>query len=249
MSETETETVEETPTEGESDTETETPEVPEGVDPETGEVTSEAYFDSEDAGQQAAREREAELAAEKQQADQEQAASEAEIERQQKSLDRATKSYLDKLRATLGDDLSGFQPCPMCADGWPGIRLPVMPSQEAVATIKVAIGEDPDPPLVSDHYSRPCDGCEGHGRVGTGSHVTGHKSVLCLDCAGKGYISVGPEREAVQPPAPNGGPVVDVPQPLAGDPPRTPEEDTLRQLGAIVVWPPKPPDMTKIGAY
>src|SRR5438067_7507060 len=150
MSETETPPAEDAPAEETPETETPETEVPAGVDPETGEVNPEAYFDSEDAGQQAAREREAELAAERQQAEQAQAASEREIEQQQKALDRATKAYTDKLRATLGEDLSGFQPCPMCADGWPGIRLPVMPAPENIAAIKVAIGEDPDPTLAGD---------------------------------------------------------------------------------------------------
>jgi hypothetical protein len=122
-----------------------------------------------------------------------------------------------------------------------------MPAPENVAAIKVAIGEDPDPPLEGDTYSRPCTACGGHGRVGTGSHVTGHKSVICLDCGGKGYIAVGTERDATQPAPTNGAQVPAVPQPLEGDPPRTPEEERLRQLGAIVVWPPKPPDMTKLG--
>lgn len=247
MSETETPPAEETPAEDTPETKTPDTEVPEGVDSETGEVTDPAYFDSEDEGQQEAREREAELAAERQQAEQAQAASEAEIEQQQKALDRATKAYTDKLRAALGDDLSGFQPCPLCADGWPGIRLPVMPAPENVAAVKVAIGEDPDPTLEGDTYSRPCDKCGGHGRVGTGSHVTGHKSVICLDCGGKGYISVGTERETVAAVQTNGEPAVSLAQPLAGDPPRTPEEERLRQLGAIVVWPPKPPDMAKLG--
>jgi hypothetical protein len=247
VSETETQPAEDVPAEGEPETDTPDTEVPAGVDPETGEVTDEAYFDSEDEDQQAAREREAELAAERQKADQEQAASEAAIEAQQKALDRGAKAWTDKIKAALGDDLSGFQPCPMCADAWPGIRLPVMPSPEHVAAIKVAIGEDPDPPLEGDTYSRPCTACGGHGRVGTGSHVTGHKSVICLDCGGKGYISVGTERDTVASVQTNGETPVALAQPLAGDPPRTPEEERLRQLGAIVVWPPKPPDMAKLG--
>lgn len=247
MSETETTPAEDTPTEGDSGALALHNDVLVNVDPETGEVLEQPEPDADDAAAQAETERRDEIAAERQEAEQAQAASEREIEQQQKALDRATKSYLDKLKATLGDDLSGFQPCPLCADGWPGIRLPVMPEPAQLAAVKVAIGEDPDPPLVGDTYSRPCDKCEGHGKVATGSHVPGHKSVLCLDCGGKGYIAVGTERDSPQPAVANGGQTPPLAQPLEGDPPRTPEEETLRQLGAIVVWPPKPPDMSKIG--
>jgi hypothetical protein len=247
MSETEGTTTEEFPGEDVPTPDAPPTEVPEGVDPETGEVLVDDDPDADEAQALAETERRSELAAEKQQQEQEQAATEAAIEQQGKAMDRATKAYTDKLKAALGDDLSGWQPCPMCADGWPGIRMPVMPAPPTLAAIKVAIGEDPDPPLEDDTYSRPCTACGGHGRVGTGSHVTGHKSVICLDCGGTGYIKIGPEREADMPTPTNGAPVVAVPQPLEGDPPRTPEEERLRQLGAIVVWPPKPPDMTKLG--
>jgi hypothetical protein len=247
MSETDALPAEEFPAGAESETDAQPDEVPAGVDPETGEVTETPEPDADDADAAAENERRAELAAERQEQEQAQAASEAEIEQQQKALDRGAKAWTDKIKAALGDDLSGFQPCPMCADGWPGIRLPVMPSPPQLAAIKVAIGEDPDPPLEGDTYSRPCDKCGGHGKVGTGSHVTGHKSVTCLDCGGRGYIAVGTERDTAQPITGNGAQVAALPQPLEGDPPRTPEEERLRQLGAIVVWPPKPPDMAQFG--
>ena len=237
MSETEQDIPFEEPAPSEPETEDQPDEVPEGVDPETGEVTETGEPDADDAQAEAENERRAEIAAQRQADEQAQAASEAEIERQQKALDRATKSYLDKLRATLGEDLSGFQPCPLCADGWPGIRLPVMPSPEHVAAVKVAIGEDPDPDLAGDPYSRRCDHCDGYGKVSTGSRISGQKSAQCYDCKGRGWIPVGNERESGQITVANGA--QSQPTPVLQDTPSNdpPEVAMLQQLGYIVVAP------------
>jgi hypothetical protein len=239
MSENEQEVPLEEPAPSELEPESEPTEVPEGVDPETGEVVEDAEPDEDDAEAEAENQRRAEIAAERQEAEQAQAASEVEMERQQKALDRATKAYTDKLRAALGDDLSGFQPCPMCADGWPGIRLPVMPAPENVAAIKVAIGEDPDPDLPSDGYSRRCESCDGWGRVQTGSRVTTQKAAICHDCAGQGWVAVGDERAAGNITPGNGAAVQ--PVPVLQDNPNNdpPEVAMLQQLGYMVTKVPK----------
>jgi hypothetical protein len=235
MSENEQEVPLEEPEPSEPEPESEPTEVPEGVDPERGEVDGDYEPDPDDAEAEAENQRRAEIAAERQEAEQAQAASEVEMERQQKALDRATKAYTDKLRAALGDDLSGFQPCPMCADGWPGIRLPVMPAPENVAAIKVAIGEDPDPDLPSDGYSRRCESCDGWGRVETGSRVTTQKAAQCHDCSGRGWIAVGTERAAGNITSAANGQEQSVhvlQDNVSNDPP---EVEMLKQLGYIVV--------------
>jgi len=212
-------------------------EPPEGVDPDTGEVTGPVEPDADDAEAEAENQRRAELAAERQAAEQAVAETEAAIEKQGKALDRAAKAYTDKLLAALGDDLSGWHACPLCADGYPGIRMQMMPSPEQLARVKVEIGEDPDPDLPADAYSRQCSSCEGYGRVKTGSRVTAQKSAQCHDCKGRGWIPVGSERESGNITASNGStdlaPVV-LQDNASNDPP---EVEMLKQLGYIVVPP------------
>lgn len=197
----------------------------------------------------AEREREQELAAERQEVAQSIEAQKREQDAQRKKLDQLAAHVAKRYADILGPDLGGFVGCEMCSDYWPGVRLPIMPQPATLAAIKVAIGEDPDPPLNDDTYSRQCDTCGGYGTVKTGSHVTGQKAAQCLDCHGRGWVAVGTEREsnghtAIPAPAQPAVPVAEgfPPPPLQVDEPRTPEEDKLRQLGAIVVWPPKVPD-------
>jgi hypothetical protein len=237
MSETEGLPTEEFPGEPEPETEEQGDEVPEGVYPETGEVTDQPEPDADDAEALAENERRAELAAERQAEEQAQAESEAEIERQGKALDRATKAYVDKLRAALGDDLGEWHACPMCADGFPGIRMAVMPQAEQLAAIKVEIGEDPDPDLAGDPYSRRCDHCDGYGKVSTGSRISGQKSAQCYDCKGRGWVAVGSERESGQITVGNGN--TTTPAPVLQDNPShdPPEVRMLQELGYIVVAP------------
>jgi len=246
MSETEGLPTEEFPGEPEPAPEDQPDEVPEGVDPETGEVTETSEPDADDADAQAENERRAELAAENQQREQEQAASEAEIERQGQALDRATKAYIHKLTTALGPDLGEWHACPMCVDGFPGIRMAVMPQGEQLARIKVEIGEDPDPDLAGDPYSRRCDHCDGYGKVSTGSRISGQKSAQCYDCKGRGWIPVGSERESGAITVSNG----QQPQsaPVLQDHPShdPPEVEMLRQLGYIVVDPVPVPDIASL---
>lgn len=221
---------------------------PDPADEQADEPEQDDADDEEAAEARAAIEREHELAAQRQE-------EEASLEKQQREQDAMAKKLnqvaahtVKRYRDILGDDLGGWVGCPMCADGLPGIRLPVMPSQESLVAIKQAIGEDPDPPLHDDPYSRQCDSCGGYGVTKTNSHVTGQKSATCLDCHGKGWIAVGNEREQngaatipAQPLAAVPDLVQPAPPPLQVDEPRTAEEERLRAMGAIVVWPPKPP--------
>jgi hypothetical protein len=165
-----------------------------------------------------------------------------------KKLDQVAAHTAKRYGEILGSDLDGFVGCAMCAPWFPGIRLPIMPEPETLAAIKIAIGEDPDPPLHDDPYSRQCGSCGGHGVTKTNSHVTGQKSAQCLDCKGRGWLAVGPERDSNVVPISPGAPPIAAPAiegfpppPMQIDTPRTPAEQELRDMGAIVVWPPKPP--------
>lgn len=198
--------------------------------------------DEDDAELQATIEREHELAAERQEEAASIEAQKREQDQKRKKLDQLAAHVAKRYGEILGDDLDGFVGCPLCGPWYPGIRLQVMPDYETVAAVKAAIGEDPDPPLTNDHYSKVCDDCAGLGKVLTGSKVTGQTTAQCLPCKGLGWVSIGPEREqgmltSAQPvpsPPSNGAPL-----PTGDDPP---EAAALRALGFIVVPPVSTPE-------
>lgn len=224
------------------------------IDPETGEVLdspddAEAAEEAEaeqsepaedDAQDSADAERERELAAERQQVEQAQQAEEAAIEKNTKALNRAADTYIKKVVDTLGEGLEGMETCPLCAETWPGLRFPVMPSPENLARVRVAIGLEPGDNLRSDNYSRTCDDCEGWGFTDSGSKVPGQTKLTCYRCGGRGWVPVGTEREGGSVTGEPGGNVV--PMPALQDNPSNdpPEVDRLKQLGYIVVAPAPP---------
>lgn len=198
--------------------------------------------DEDDAEAAATAGREQELAAERQEEAQSIEAQAREQDAKRKKLDQLAAHVAKRYGDILGDDLDGFTICPLCAPWFPGIRLEVMPDYETVAAVKVAIGEDPDPPLTNDHYSKVCEDCGGLGKVLTGSRVMGQTTAQCIPCKGRGWLAIGPEREQgnilpAAPPAPlpaNGAPAV-----LDTDPP---EAAALKALGYIVVAPVQTPE-------
>jgi hypothetical protein len=230
--------------------ETETTEVPEGVEPETGELLEEDAAEDEpgedEAEASASTEREQQIAAERQRLEQEAQETELAVEARAKLMDRAAVSYSKKVAEIYKETNDGWTSCPLCRDGYPGLRQPVMPEAARVAEVKVAIGEDPDPPLNDDPFSRKCDTCNGKGVTKTNSDVEGQKKVRCLTCDGRGWLPVGPERDSLAAQPVNGTPAEAAPVPLQADPARTREEEILKAAGAIVVWPPKPPDVSAL---
>ena len=193
-----------------------------------------------------ASQREAELAAERQQHEQQQSRDVEDAEKKSKALDRASKLYIDKVVAALGADLDGWQMCPLCAEGYPGLRLPLMPSAENTAAVRVAIGLEPGDNLKPDNYSRKCDACDGWGYTDSGSHVPTQAKLQCIPCEGKGWVAVGSERE-------NGNVLsitrnTSVQQPILQDNPSNdpPEVAALKQMGYVVVAPIPTPDAPPI---
>lgn len=165
------------------------------------------------------------------------APSEQDLERASKAMDRAAKAYIDKAVNALGNDLGGFVACPMCRDYWPGLRLNRVPEGETLADVQRSIGQDPDPPLKPDVFSRPCEVCDGYGKVASFAKDPARKSLTCLECKGLGYIPTDPRREGGRITALNGPsfPAPEIPQPFVGDEP--PEAQALRDLGWVVVQP------------
>ena len=202
----------------------------------------EAEPDEDEAEAEASAEREQELAAERQEEAQSIEAQAREQDAKRKKLDQLAAHVAKRYHDILGDDLDGFVGCPLCAPWFPGIRLQVMPDYETVAAVKVAIGEDPDPPLTNDHYSKVCEDCGGLGKVLTGSKVMGQTTAQCIPCKGRGWLAIGPEREQgnimptipTPPPPGNGAPAI-----LDSEPP---EAAALKALGYIVVPPVQTPE-------
>lgn len=204
---------------------------------EPGEDDEDEEPDEDDAEAAASAEREAELAAERQAEAQSLEAQQRDQDAKRKKLDQLAGHVARRYGEILGTDLDGWVGCPLCAQGYPGIRLPIMPDYETVSAVKVAIGEDPDPPLAYDHYSRECEDCAGLGKVLTGSKVSGQQTAQCIPCKGRGWMSIGPEREQGSLITGNGGtlsPAVDTSN-MPADTAALVEQ--LRALNFIVVEP------------
>lgn len=223
--------------------------VPEGVDPETGEVLTEDALDeleeaesdgdnptpdSDEPGPDAADNPAPDDSPEAPEPEPG-PSGEAQIEANTKALNRAAEGYIKKVVSALGPDLEGMQTCPLCAETWPGLRFPTMPSPENLAAVRVAIGLEPGDNLPKDNYSRPCAACEGWGRVDTGSKVAAQSSATCYDCKGRGWVPVGSERESGRITAESGHTEPELAPPIFGDGTEPPEAQALRELGFMVV--------------
>lgn len=240
MSDTEQVESDESTDDGAAEAETAPLDVPAGIDPATGEVLdgmAGADSGDNDVGDE---ERRRDLAAERQEQEQAEAQAQADAEKLMKQLNRTAENYAKRVVDLFGGDMTGWQACPLCAEGLPGFRVPRMPAPDYLAQVKVAIGEDPDPDLPDDGYSRRCAACDGWGKVTTGSRVTTQKSAQCLDCKGRGWVAVGTERESGHITISNGATTTTAPvlQDNASHDP--PEVEMLRQLGYIVVEPMAP---------
>lgn len=198
--------------------------------------------DEDDAEAAAAAERQHELAALNQEETQSIEAQAREQDAKRKKLDQLAAHVAKRYGEILGEELDGFTICPLCAPWFPGIRLQVMPDYETVAAVKVAIGEDPDPPLTNDHYSKVCEDCGGLGKVLTGSKVMGQTTAQCIPCKGRGWLAIGPEREQGQLLQVNGGgePATPGMSHLPAD--TAAAVEALRALNFIVVEPIKTPE-------
>lgn len=202
----------------------------------------EADPDEEEAELQASVEREQELAAERQEEAASLEAQQREQDQKRKKLDQLAGHVAKRYGEILGDDLDGFVPCALCSPWFPGIRLPVMPDYETVSAVKVAIGEDPDPPLMQDRHSIECSDCGGLGKVLTGSKVSTQKSAQCLSCGGTGWQPTDNKRQAGSVVAPSAPPYQPVPGEVLANGDEPPEVAKLKELGFIVVPPVQTPE-------
>lgn len=165
------------------------------------------------------------------------AQSEREMEKKLKLLDREAVKHAERVAAIMGEDFESVVGCPLCAPNIPGFRFPFPPQPEVVAAVKDAIGEPASPSYQRDSYSRACDLCGGLGSVSTGSKVAGQAVVSCIPCKGRGWLPIGPEREAGAI-TPLNGAVAPVDYGATAPPDvLPPEAEALKALGYIVVAP------------
>lgn len=224
------------------------------IDPETGEVITEAQVaeaeeaesepqegtpDSDASGPDNAHDPDT-PAPEDSQAGASLAVQERELEAQRKKMVKKAQTYAQGMVDILGPDLGGFVGCPLCADFYPGFRLPIKPEQHTLEQVRVAIGLEPGDNLPKDNYSRVCTSCDGWGYTDSGSKVPGQAKLTCYDCAGRGWVPVGNERESGSITAGNGH-AAPLEAPLQDNPSNDPPEVArLKQLGYVVVAPIEP---------
>jgi len=163
-------------------------------------------------------------------------------------LDREADRHTKRLQEILLEDALMLLPCELCNPrhaGWVDLK---QITDETKQRVRVMIGDREPVKREHDRYSRRCEACDGEGSVDTGSKVTGQTELPCIDCGGKGWINVGPERLGARQVAPlatagTNGPTAPAP-PVAATLERTPEEqaayDLLRSKGYPILNPPAP---------
>jgi hypothetical protein len=160
-------------------------------------------------------------------------------------LDREAERHTKRLQEIMVEDALMLLPCELCnprTAGWVDLAA-VTP--ELRQRVRIMIGDREPVKREHDRYSRRCEACDGEGTVDTGSKVEGQKELPCIDCAGKGWLNIGPERLGVRPAAPAlaiapNGPTAPEP-PAAPDAGLSPEEqaayDLLRSKNFAVIAP------------
>ena len=116
---------------------------------------------------------------------------ERKAEAGRKRIDRNVANLVKALQEVLADEAQFLQPCPRCADDFPGLIWQpgvkgVLP--ETRAAVMISMGEDPDPTLNQDPRANRCGVCDGWGKVATGSRVARMDKMDCQECNGRGWV-------------------------------------------------------------
>ena len=117
-------------------------------------------------------------------------------------IDRNVKNLVKALNEVLADEAQFLEPCPRCADDFPGLIWKpgvkgVLP--ETRAAVMISMGEDPDPTLNADPRANRCGVCDGWGKVATGSRVARQDKMECEECKGRGWVGPRMATLAAQP--------------------------------------------------
>ena len=117
--------------------------------------------------------------------------SQKEIDAKTAKLERASKTYLNKVADILGDDLSDFVPSPLSTPflfGFVFNPSMVELDESVVNATKALIGDPVPPPLVQAKDAQQCPDCEGWGQQLTGSKVHPYNVERCNTCKGRGWV-------------------------------------------------------------
>lgn len=163
--------------------------VPEGIDPETGEIIERV---------------------EEPQAQQEEPAaprSQKEIDQLTKRLENEAERHAKAVERIMGDDFALLVPSPV--DWTPGFlfNVPAMhPTPEQVAELHALLGNAAPLELREAEDAEGCDKCNALGEVLTGSRKPGQETKPCTACTGTGWKTkpVPMQQQAYTPPVSNG---------------------------------------------
>lgn len=113
-----------------------------------------------------------------------------EFEQRAKKVAQSFATYTRKVSSELpmlADDLT---PCPLCPELHPGFvdvndagRLPA----EVVQVVELFLGRQQEAEYRSNAETKACDGCDGLGKVKSGSKVANYALLTCPQCQGTGF--------------------------------------------------------------
>lgn len=106
-------------------------------------------------------------------------------------IDRSFNTYKSAVERNLGDEVTDWLFCPLCASGAVvGYvnrhdlgRIP----DEVAANVQTFLGYQRETEYPSARGINVCDDCAGLGKVATGSRVSEHMTITCPTCKGYGY--------------------------------------------------------------
>jgi hypothetical protein len=108
-----------------------------------------------------------------------------------KALDTRFTNYRNSVEKILADEVQDWLLCPLCVSGMaPGYvnrhdlgRVP----EEVQANVQMYLGFQRETEYPEAKGINTCEGCNGLGKVSTGSRVAEHMTITCPSCKGYGY--------------------------------------------------------------
>jgi len=117
---------------------------------------------------------------------------------QTKKLAASEKAHRTRVATIMGEDLNEVELCPLCATFTAGFVLPYA-ALTAEQSLKDAVrrlnGDAPQAELQAAKDAEQCPDCQGWGDVLTGAKVERGKTIPCVKCNGKGYVTKAYIRE------------------------------------------------------